>query len=268
MAVRFRKSFQTRHIALCLLLLLCGPILAQAPDLQPTGFINDYVGVLSEPAKHRLESLAAEVQQKTKAEIAVAIINSLEGDTIENYTNLLAENWGVGDEEDRGAVILLAIDDRRLRIEIGYGLEPIIPDGRAGEIRDHMRPYLQAGDYDTAVAIGVAEIAGIVARDAGVTLTGPGQTATRVPRRRSRGLWSLWPLLIFLPFLFMRRRYHGGWHGGAFTTAFLLGSLGGFGRRGFGARGGFRGGGGGFSSGGFGGFGGGGFGGGGASGSW
>lgn len=248
-------------LGLALLLCLCLPAAAQSPGLQPTGHINDFAGVLNGQVKSQLEAVAAEVKQKTGAEIAVAIVKSLEGDTVENFANILAERWGVGDEEDRGALLLLAIEDREMRIEVGYGLEPIIPDGRAGEIREHMRPHLQSGNYDMAVATGVVELGQIVAQDAGVTLTmlGRAQPAQGARRRRSRG-FGIWPLLFFLPFLFMRRRRHGGWYGGAMTTAWMLGSLGG-GR-------GFGGGGSGFSSGGFGGFGGGGFGGGGASGSW
>ncbi len=234
--------------------------LAQAPDLTPTGFINDYVGVLSARAKADLENLAVELKQKTGAEVGVAIITTIGDDTIENYANLLAEKWGVGDSEDRGALILVVTEDHRLRIEVGYGLEPIIPDGRAGEIRDGMTPHLRAGDYDAAITVAVTQVAQVVARDAGVELTG--QVARRSTRRsRRRGSW--WPLLLVTLLLFLpRRRRTGGWHSGAVTTAWMLGGIGGF--RG----GGLGGGSGGFSSGGFGGFGGGGFGGGGASGSW
>ena len=241
------------------LLLIClGAVCsAQAPDLNPTGFINDFVGVLSPETNRGLEALATELKQKTGAEVAVAIVSSLEGETIETYANLLGEEWGVGDAEDRGALILLAIEDRQLRVEVGYGLEPIIPDGRAGEIRDGMTSHLRAGDYDSAVTLAVAQVAQIVAADAGVSLTGQVQT----PQRRGRRRGSWWPLLLVLLLLLLpRRRRVGGWHDGGVTTAWMLGSMGRF-----------RGGGGGFGgggSGGFGGFGGGGFGGGGASGSW
>ena len=246
-----------------LVLVMCLPLVAQAPLPKPTGSINDYAGVLDAGVVQQLEAIAAELKQKTKAEVAVAVVKSLEGDSIENYANVLAESWGVGDAEDRGALLLLAIDDRRMRIEVGYELEPILPDGRAGEIREQMRPALQAADYNRAVAIGLVGIAQVVAADAGVSLTGVAANQRRNPRRRrSRGILGFWPLIFFLPFLFARRRGRGGWHGGAMTSAWMLGGLAGMGRSGF------SGGGGGFSSGGFGGFSGGGFGGGGASGSW
>ena len=255
-----------RTLALVALgLLAAGSLPAQAPDLEPTGYVNDFVGVLSRPVVGQLENLAVELKQKTGAEIAVAIVPSLEGDSIENYTNLLAEKWGVGDQEDRGVLLLLAIEDRQLRVEVGYGIEPILPDGRAGEVRDNMTPALREGDYDAAVSAGFFEIARIIADDAGVELTG---LPAERPRRRDDGPSFLgWlPLIIILAILLLpRRRRQGGWRGPLWTS-FVLGGLGGFHGRGF--RGGGIGGSSGFGGGGFGGFGGGSFGGGGASGSW
>ena len=253
------RSSTSRTVVPALFLLAGLAAHAQAPELKPTGYVNDFVGVVNQQTKDQLEALALELKQKTGAEIAVAIVPSLEGDSIENYANLLAESWGIGDQEDRGAMVLLAVEERQLRIEIGYGLEPIIPDGRAGEIREMMTPALRAGDYNGAVTVAMVQLAQIVAQDAGVTLTGMPQAPPRRARRSRRGNWL--PLLFILPLLLMpRRRRTGGWRGGAVTTAWMLGGLGGFGARG--------GSGGGFSSGGFGGFSGGGFGGGGASGSW
>lgn len=230
---------------------------------KPSGYINDFVGVLSPEMKSQLDALATEVQQKTGAEVAVAIVKSLEGETVENYANRLAEQWGVGDENDRGALLLLAIEDRGLRLEVGYGLEPILTDGTAGEVLDQVTPYLGRGDFDGGVRVGVARVAQIIAADAGVRLTGmPRDAQPAQGRRRLPGGWVT--LLFILPFLlFPRRRRYGGWRGDAVSTAWLLGSLGGIGRRGAGGGRGLGGGGGGF-----GGFGGGGFGGGGASRSW
>ena len=244
--------------------MFCLPLTAQAPLPRPVGFVNDYAGVLNPKITQQLESVANELKEKANAEIAIAVVESLEGDSVENYAYVLAESWGVGGKKDRGALLLLAIKDRRMRIEIGYGLEPIIPDGLAGQIREQMRPALTAANYDRAVALGFVQIAQIVATDAGVTLTGISTTNKQAPRRkRSRSVFGLWPMMFFLPFLFGRRRNSGGWHGGAMTSAWMLGGLVGMGRGGYSGMAG-----GGYSSGGFGGFSGGGFGGGGASGSW
>ena len=251
--------FFTHPIWLAAALLLCAGGLRAQQALEPSGFINDFAGVLSQPMKLKLESLALEVQQKTNAEISVAIVRSIDGDPVEDYANRLAERWGVGDENDRGALLLLSIDDRQLRLEVGYGLEPLIPDGRAGQILDGMTPLLRQGQFDDAVARGVAETAQIIAADAGVELSGIPEGVSQ-PRRRSPniGPW-IWLILMLLLAVLPRRRRRGGWRDDAVTTAWWLGNIGGRGG------GGSWGGGGG---GGFGGFGGGGFGGGGASRGW
>ena len=244
---------------LALVLLLFGlAARAQLPQEKPQGYINDFAGVLSAGARQQLEGLAAELQQKTGAQMAVVTVQSLEGESLEIFVNDLATRWGVGDQQDRGILLFLAIEDRRSRIEVGYGLEPVITDGSSGDILRAMTPHLQGGDYDNAIALGMVSIAQVIAEDSGVTLdvlsgvSPQGRTGVR-----SRGgLSRLLPMFLLLPFLlFSRRRgrYGGGWYGMPLYGAGMMG-------RGLG---GFSGGGGGF-----GGFGGGGFGGGGASGSW
>ena len=246
-------------IPLAVALMASGAPLAAQPALEATGYINDFAGVMSPEMKLKLESLALEVQQKTGAEVAVATVRSLDGETVETYANQLAERWGVGDKDDRGALVLLSIDNRQLRLEVGYGLEPILPDGRAGEILDGMTPLLRQGRFDDAIALGVSETAQIIAADSGVELTGVPEAVGRERRRRPSFFPWIWLILILLLALIPRRRRRGGWRDDAVTTAWWLGNIGG------------RGGGGGWSSGGgggFGGFGGGGFGGGGASRGW
>jgi uncharacterized protein len=251
-------------MAAVLLLLQLGtvlPALAQMPKEKPAGYVSDYAGVLSGNVRQRVEALATELDLKAHAQLAVVTVTSLEGRPIEDFSIDLATKWGIGTKArragdqtaDRGVLLLLAVQDRRDRIEVGYGLEGMIPDGRAGGILRSMTPYLRTGDYDSAIAYGAASIASIVAQDANVTLTGT------VPIRRvaedrqpqiSPGIIIL-ILLFAVPFLLFARRIGPGggmWYGGG----------GGYGG------GGWSGGGGG----GFGGFGGGSFGGGGASSNW
>ena len=253
------KIAQPILLTLALILTLGAPLQGQQTP-EPKGYINDLTGVLSPQMKLKLESLALEVKQKTGAEIAVAIVSSIGDETVETYANQLAERWGVGDKEDRGALLLVSIDDRKLRLEVGYGLEPILPDGRAGAILDGMTPLLKQGRYDDAIARGVAETAQVIAADAGVQLTGVPEGVGRTRRRAPSIVSWLWPIILLVLALIPRRRRRGGWADNAVTTAWLLGGLGG------------RGGGGGRwdsgGGGGFGGFGGGGFGGGGASRGW
>jgi uncharacterized protein len=160
------------------------------------------------------------------------------------------------------------VDDHKYRIEPGYGLEGILPDGKVGDIGRGMVPYLRAGDYDSAMTLGVDQVAQVIAADAKVTLTDDASAAIPqpVPGRQNPALGRLILLIVLLVFF-------GGFHLLRFLLGFGLFSsfFGGFGGGGFGGRGGGFGGGGdgGFGGGGgFGGFGGGGFGGGGAGGSW
>ncbi len=227
------------------------------------------------------------MEQATGAQIAIVTINSTDGNPIEDYANTLFRKWGVGKKgQDNGLLMLFAIKDHKDRIEVGYGLEPILPDGFVGDALRQIRPPLRQGDYGTAM-LTAAEIAGdTIAKAKGVTL----QTHLVEPQyehRTSRGGENLpWPLIIiggFILFSLLGRLFHGGGGGyggggggggiGGFLTGMLLGNLLGGGGRGGGWGGGGWGGGG-FggsdsgSGGGFGGFGGGDSGGGGASSDW
>jgi uncharacterized protein len=230
---------------------------------KPTGYVSDYAGVLSEPAKEQLEQLALQVDTQAHAQIAIVTIKTLDGVSIEEFANDLFHKWGIGAKgTDRGVLLLLSIQDRKRRIEVGFGLEGILPDGKTGDIGRAMVPQLQQADYDGAVETATGQIAQVIADDAHVTLTGvPAQTEEMPQRQRSHG--SPVGILIFFAILVIVASI-GGRSG---LLWFLLGSFlgGGFGggddRRG---GGGFGGGGGG----GFGGFGGGDSGGGGSSGGW
>jgi uncharacterized protein len=246
-------------------------------DLKPQGYVNDFAGVLRAPAKEKLAALCAEVDRKTGAQIAVVTVSSLEGEPVEQFSIDLATQWGVGPKQQaRGILILLAPNDRKYRVEVGYGLEAILPDGKVGGFGREMVPLLRQNDYGGAVTLLTERIAAVIAADRGVTLdTLSGATAPRAEPDISllRGPNILGRLLILIIVLFfpilgfiLRALFGGGigrrrdrwWMGG---SGYSGGSWGG---------GGFGGGGdgGGGGGGGFGGFGGGSFGGGGASGSW
>jgi uncharacterized protein len=227
---------------------------------KPAGYVNDYAGVLSEDAKAQLEQLCQQLDTQAHAQIAIVTIKTLDGDDIDQFSNDLFHKWGVGQKgTDRGVMLLFAIQDRKRRIEVGYGLEGILPDGKVGDIGRDMVPSLKAGNYDDAVATGTGEVAQVIADDAHVSLSG--QPQQQVQRQQEHG--SPIGLFIFIAIIFLAITL-GGRSG---LLWLLLGSFmgGGFGGNG---RGGGFGGGGGDSGGGFGGFGGGDSGGGGASGGW
>lgn len=239
--------------------------------LRPRGYISDFAGVVDASSKARMETYCAEVEQSTGAQMALVTISSLEGEPVEDVARSIFRAWGLGHKDKNdGILLLIAVGDRRTRLEVGYGLEPIVPDGLAWTILSEMRPALRKGDYGDALLAAAQTIGGTIARAKHVTIQ------TQLPRRvRPRAGDSIpWPLIIggaLLVFWLMRaggaRGYsgRGGWGGGGLLPGLLLGSM--MARDSWGSRG--SGGFGGFDSGdGFGGFGGGDSGGGGASSDW
>jgi uncharacterized protein len=268
-------------ILICAALLVTGVVLAQTPQqIKARNFVNDYASVLSRGGVEQLNALCDEVQQKTQAQIAVVTIKSLDGRTIEDYSIDLATQLGVGPKAtDRGVLILVAVEDHRDRIEVGYGLEAILPDGKTGSFMRDAAPILRTGNYDAALMLMTRDVADVIAADRGVTLSGStgvpaGGGRTGAENGNGGGFQTLLILFIVIAFLmWIFSRSSGGRGsglrgvGGGWIIGSILGSMmgGGGGYRGGGGFGGGFGGGGG---GGFGGFGGGSFGGGGASGSW
>jgi len=248
--------------------------------LQPHGYVNDFAHVLDPRSAQELEAYCANLEQKTGAQMAIVLVDSLDGEPIEDVTNKLFQQWGVGKKSsDEGIMLLLAIKDHKQRAEIGYGLEPVITDADAGAILRGIRPILRQGDYGGALLAAAQEFGQQIAQSKGVTLD-PARPVGPAPVGGERGGSGFPPFLgllaiFFIVMLILRifRGGGGGYGGGGgtgFLTGMILGNLMG-GRRGWGG-GGFGGydggGGGGFGGGGFGGFGGGDSGGGGASSDW
>jgi uncharacterized protein len=247
-------------------------------EIQPQGYVIDLAQVINPADRQKIELLATEVQQKTAAQIAVVTVNSLEGQTREDYAADLYKHLGIGSKkDDRGVLILIAPKDRQYKIEVGYGLEPVINDARAGDVGRDMVPDLRKGDYSAAALAGATGIAQFIAADAGVKLMGVPQRAARPPSK-AFPWWLAWVIFggIFLLIRALARSGRGGGRGsgggggmGSALPWILLGSSMGRGGGGWGGGfGGSSGGWGGGGGGGFGGFGGGASGGGGAGGSW
>ncbi len=234
---------------------------------QPTNYVSDFAGVLSPQTQASLNALCTQVDRQAHAQIAVVTIKSLDGEPIENFATALEDKWKVGKKgTDRGLLLIFATNDRKYRIEVGYGLEGILPDGRVGDIGRQMVPYLRQNDFDGAITMAVQQIAGVIAADAGVTLTAQRRRGPPpVPQPQPLTLGEVVVLgLVLLGVIFLLARL-----GGSGLLGFLIGMfMGGGGGGGWGGRGGGGGWGGGGDGGGFGGFGGGSSGGGGASGSW
>jgi uncharacterized protein len=147
------------------------PITIVAALPKPDGFVNDFAGALTPETKTALDALVRDVEQQTSAEIAVATVPSLEGMTVEEYANRLFREWGIGKKgQDNGVLVLVATGERKMRIEVGYGLEPILPDGLAGEIiRTDFLPQFRSDNYDGGILQGVRRVADIIRRKHVVT---------------------------------------------------------------------------------------------------
>ena len=252
---------------------------AKAADftaLQPQGFVSDFAGVLDAASRQALDDYCRRIQSVTGAELAIVTLPSLEGEPVEDVANAMFRAWRVGQKStNQGVMLLLALAERRSRLEVGYGLEPVLPDGSAGDILRSMRPALRENRYGEALMVAAERIGGRIAAARGLSLD-----AAPVPHHRRAREPILWPLLlgglITLSFILAavagavragRRVCLGG--GRDLAAGMLMGALLG-GRRDYGGFGGHgRGGFGGYDSGdSFGGFDGGDSGGGGASSSW
>jgi uncharacterized protein len=233
----------------------------------PTSYVQDFAGVIDAGSKQQMEQLSAELWRQAQAKILIVTIHSLDGVSIEEFATDLEDKWKVGAKDtDRGVLVILAINDRKRRIEVGYGLEGILNDAKVGDIGRTMVPYLQRGEYGPGLLEAEQQIANVIAADAHVTLTPLSHPVRQPAPQRGRNDWlGLIVFFVILFFIFRGGRRGGG--GGGWLPWFILGNMmGGGGRGGWGGGGGGSGGGGNDSD--FGGGFGGGSGGGGASGDW
>lgn len=265
-----------------ILLALPGIAFAAAPEIpSPAGPVTDLAGILDNGTKQRLLQVILDVRERTTAEIAILTVATTAPETIQEYSVAVFDRWKIGKRgQDNGLLLLVAVQDRRLWITTGYGLEGILPDGKVGEIRDRqVIPYFRAGQYAEGILRGTEALASVILAQGKEEAQGQ-RAATRAARHQNafwHGSTGILLGIFLLLVLFSaglsamdRRRYvrgRGTRGRGGFWGPFWLGT-------GSGGLGGWSGGGysgwsgGGFSSGSFGGFGGGSTGGGGAGGSW
>lgn len=147
-----KKTFLMVSIFLCMI-----PVLVDAM-VKPTSafYVNDYANVLSEETEKYIVSQSSKLNAIDGTQIVVVTIPSLEGETIENYANKLFNEFGIGDSKNNnGLLLLLALEERMFRVEVGYGLEGILPDGKTGRFQDqYIIPYLKNNDWDNGIING------------------------------------------------------------------------------------------------------------------
>lgn len=209
------------------------------------GRVNDFANILNSSQEKNLELLLEDLEKKTSAQVVLLTIKSLEGNTIEDYSIKLTEqqDWKIGQKGlDNGVILLISMEERKLRIEVGYGLEPSITDLKSSYIiRNLIVPKFKEGDYYEGILRGVATISGIITKESDISP----EELERYRKGKKKNI--PWPFIIFilvffiLPMFSKNKGGKGGfifWGGGGFGS----GSSGGFG--------GFSGGGGSFGGGG------------------
>ncbi len=165
------KSAGTMALAVAILVFICSSVFAGPVYPEPTANVNDYVGVLTGTDIENLENLVGAVLDQTGVPIFVAVIETHGDESFEIYAANLYEKWGIGDKnEHKGLLVLVTVSERLVRMEVGYGLEPVITDGRAGESQDKMVPYFKNQEYGKGLYAGLLHAAKYIADDAGIEL--------------------------------------------------------------------------------------------------
>lgn len=226
----------------------------------------DLAGIINDDVEANLNGYLLELEQKSTAQFVVLTINSLEEEALDDFAIKIAhEKWKLGQKgKDNGILLLVSLQDRKYRFEVGYGLESILPDSLVGSLgREYLVPNFRQGDYANGIFTAVLAVTNIIAADAGVEITGMPQIGVRGMGQGVRGkkptLFSgILGILFFIGLIYMFIR-----HPRLLLLLLMANMMGGGRRGGWSGGGGFGGGGGSFGGGG-----GGGFGGGGASGRW
>lgn len=183
-------------------------------------WVHDEANVLSPSTKAQLEAVLKAERDSTSNQIAILVIPSLEGDDIDSYGIRVAEGWKLGTKDnDNGVLLLIAIKDRKVRIDVGQGLEGVLTDAMSSRInRNEIAPRFRQGDYDGGVKAGVVAIIQTI----------KGQYVNTDPPQRKRGGRSPWLTVIFIiVLLIIMSRKRGGGIGGYWAAGTLLGGGGG-----------------------------------------
>lgn len=184
-------------------LLFCFALMAVALPVQAASippkpsssiYVQDLAGVMQPASKERLQKLGASLAAKTKAQVVVLTVRSLEGAEPEDYALEVLRTWGLGDKQlNNGVLILVVVEDKVSRVEVGYGLEGALPDAKTGQLQDeYMVPYFQSGDYDQGIVNGYRAVVQEVAKEYKLELKSSPQSATAKAQADSYP-WDGWP---------------------------------------------------------------------------
>jgi len=231
------------------LFMLFGGIVWAQPQIPPKPttsiYVQDYAGVLSAETKDKINNLGTQLAAKTKAQIVVVTVQSLEDMPPADYALALLRQWGVGDKNlNNGLVLLVSVNDHHSRIEVGYGLEGALTDAKTGRIQDeYMVSYFQQGDYDKGIINGYMALAGEVAKEYKLELKSDTKPVPSAQATNTGSWWATapwWVHLLVIAGLFLLFGLDWMFFGG--TITYLILSMISRGRGGGGGDGGFGGG--------------------------
>lgn len=227
------------------LILLAGVLPVRADSdrllnsLKPAGYVSDFANVMNPADCAATEKLLTELEQKSGAQVSVVTLKSLEGGQIDDFASRLFVRWGIGQKsKNNGLLLIAAIEDRKVRIETGYGFEGVLTDAAAGRLIDQIiRPAFRAGDYSGGLRKGAEALASVAASASGVELTGiQNQNISSSSRQQDRNGGGLIQLIFFIVILIAVIRhpwllllFMGGGGGGRSSGGFGGGGFGGFG---------------------------------------
>ena len=243
--------------ALALLLFATPAAALTFPDLGGQRVVDD-AHVISDATKTDLTAKLADLETKTGRQVVVVTLPSLQGDDIADYGYQLGRTWGIGQKgQNNGVLFIIAPTEHKVRIEVGYGLEPIITDALSSQIlQEQVLPKLRSGDTDGAVSAGTAAIIGQLSADPATATANVQQATAQAHSRGGSPFGAIFGLIIMFGIFSLIFRRHGGGGMGWLLPMMILGSgrggggWGGGGWSGVGGGGGFSGGGGSFGGGG------------------
>lgn len=185
--------------------LIIGTVAWAEPQIPPAPtssiYVQDYAGVLSGDTKSKINSLGTQMAAKTKAQLVVVTVKTLEGNPIDEYALGILRKWGIGDKQlNNGVLMLIAVNDRQSRIEVGYGLEGALPDAKTGRIQDeYMLPYFQRGDYNAGIFNGYQALLAIVAKEYNVQISTDPKPAVKTVNTQ-QSWWDALPWWVQIAF--------------------------------------------------------------------
>lgn len=209
----------------------------KADVVSPTNefYVNDYANVLSETTKTHIVNMNVELEKKTGAQVVVVTIDTLNGQSIETYATKLFREFGIGDKKkNNGLLLLLVVNDRESRIEVGYGLEGALPDGKTGRIQDeYMIPYYKENHWDDGIKNGFDACLSVIQDEYDIQLEGLNYLEVSDKEEiDAETISTIIEIIIFIIIVIISIKYggHGGYYGGGFSSGRSSGgsSFGGF----------------------------------------